>query len=383
MRVTMVSKACVIASYRSKLEALASLPGVELSVIVPAYWREGRRRLVLERGHTSGYRLVVAPMAFNGSFHVHYYPTLSRILREERPEIFHIDEEPYNLATYLALRSARAVGSRTLFFTWQNLLRRYPFPFRQMETYVYRHADAAIAGNRDAAEVLRTKGYAGPVRVIPQFGVDPECFRPARPTAEERPFTVGYAGRLVEQKGLGVLAEALAGWEGDWRLLLCGSGPLQRTLSARFAALGLAGRVSFCGPVSSLDMPSYLAQMDVLVLPSLSRRTWKEQFGRVLIEAMACQIAVVGSDSGEIPNVVGDGGLIFHEGNSLELRQCLESLRQDEALRSKLAKVGRARVLEHFTQANIASQTAALYREIVTRPASDDRDTECRVQTCE
>ena len=191
MRVTMISKACVVGSYQTKLEEIAAHKEIDLTVVVPPYWQEQGHRLVLERAHTAGYELIVAPLAFNGSFHTHFYPTLASILRRSRPDICHIDEEPYNLATYLALRAARRLGARTLFFTWQNLLRRYPPPFRQLEAYVYRHTDGALAGNHQAMQVLRDKGYQGPVQVVPQFGVDADIFRPSERPAGERPFLIG------------------------------------------------------------------------------------------------------------------------------------------------------------------------------------------------
>ena len=365
MRVTMISKACVVGAYQTKLEAIAAHDGVDLTVVVPPFWRENGRLTRLERAHTRGYELVVAPMALNGSFHFHFYPTLRAILQDAGPDLCHIDEEPYNLATYLALRDAQAVGARTAVFTWQNLLRRYPWPFPLLERHVYRHAHAIIAGNRDASVVLDRKGYRGLVRVIPQFGVDPDHFRAAEAVmSAPRVFTVGYAGRLVEQKGLSTLAEALGTLGGEWRLVLCGAGPLRRSLEARFAAAGASERVCFFDQVPAREMPQYLATMDVLVLPSLTRRNWKEQFGRVLIEAMACQVPVVGSDSGEIPNVIGEAGLVFPEGDARSLAGALAALRDHPGRRRELGALGRARVLAHYTQGQVAAETVALYREI-------------------
>ena len=364
MRVTLISKACVVGAYQTKLEAIATHDDVQLTVVVPPYWREGDHRIVLERAHLAGYDLIVAPLAFNGRFHLHFYPTLPAILARSRPDVCHIDEEPYNLATYLALRAARRVGAKALFFTWQNLLRRYPFPFGALERAVYGGAAAAIAGNREAVDVLRAKGYAGPVEVIPQFGVDPDLFRPAAAEPPERPFTVGYAGRLVEQKGVALLAEAMAELPGDWRLLLCGQGPLRAALENRFAAAGLGERVEFREQVASEEMPDQLRRMDLLVLPSLTRPNWKEQFGRVLAEAMACQVPVLGSDSGEIPHVIGGGGRVVPEGDAAALREAIAALRADPEERRALGRRGRERVLAHYTQQQVAADTVDLYRRI-------------------
>jgi len=113
------------------------------------------------------------------------------------------------------------------------------------------------------------------------------------------------------------------------------------------------------------------------VLPSRTSSHWVEQFGRVLIEAMACGVAVVGSDSGEIPHVIGDAGLIFPEGDVAALRKQLARLQGNQALRRELGARGRARVMAHYTQAQVARDTVAFYRELITQVSLRD-DEACR-----
>ncbi len=373
----MVSKALVVGAYQRKLEELALQPDVELTVIVPSAWREGRKLIPLERAHTEGYDLLVAPLAFNGQFHLHFYPTLGRHLRQLRPDILHMDEEPYNLATWLALRQGQAVDARCLFFTWQNLIRHYPAVFRHFEAANWRRAAHAIAGNPTAADVLRAKGYRGPVTVIPQFGVDPHIFSPRPDDADGTnasaddatppSFVIGYAGRLVPEKGVAVLLRACASFPAGlaWSLRLLADGPDRERLTTLAADLGIADRVDFLGRVPSTQAPEFYRTLDVLVLPSLSRPNWVEQFGRVLTEAMACGVPVVGSQSGEIPWVIGDAGRIFPEGDAAALANILMALADDPVLRAALAAAGRARILTHFTQAQVAAETAAVYREML------------------
>ena len=364
----MVCKALVVGAYQRKLEEIARL-GVELTCIVPPFWRQSGRDLVLERAHTEGYEMIVEPIRWNGSFHLFYFPGLGAHLSRLRPEIVHIDEEPYNLATFLATRLAIKVAARPLFFTWQNLHRRYPPPFSWLERYVLRHAQHAVAGNAEAADVLRKKRYPGPVSVIPQFGVDPEQFspQPSRQWAvgSGKSFTIGYLGRLVEEKGLLVLLDAVRGLEAHWRLELYGHGPLLTKLKRQVQTLGLSDRVAFYQTVPSDVVPERLRRLDVLVLPSLTRRNWKELFGRVLIEAMACGVPVVGSTSGEIPNVIGEAGLLFREGDAAELHACLAELMASERRRAELAARGRVRVLERYTHQKIAEATVKVYRGMI------------------
>ncbi|MGE3909899.1 MAG: glycosyltransferase [Chloroflexota bacterium] len=363
MRVVMISKALVVPAYQRKLEEIAAHPGVDLTVVAPQSW-DGQR---YQPGYLHGYRTLVQPIRFDGNFHLFHFPTLGRILRDLRPDIVHVDEEPYNLATALAVRQALAVGGRPLFFTWQNLLRRYPPPFSWFERYVYARCPHALAGNAEAVEVLRSKGYAGQAHVIPQFGVDPELFSPAQSDSEPgaRPFTVGYAGRFVPEKGIDVLLQAVSQLTGEWQLRLVGIGPQREMLKDRARQLRIADRVSVEASVSSTKVPDLMRQFDVLAVPSLTMPNWKEQFGRVIIEAMACGVPVVGSDSGEIPHVIGDGGLVTPEGDAEALSLAIGTLRDDPALRFALGQRGRERVLGHYTHGRIAAQTVAVYRAML------------------
>jgi len=363
MRVLMLSKACVVGIYQPKLEAIARR-GIDLKVLAPPSWKDERGEQILERAHTAGYQLQSIPIRFNGSFHFHHYPTLARELSEFRPLVVHIDEEPYNLATWQALYQARRIGAKALFFTWQNIKRTYPPPFSWAESWVYRKADHALAGTDDAADVLRAKGYTGPVSTIPQFGADVALFQPAS-SRPDRPFTVGYIGRIVPAKGVDLLLRALAALDGDWRLRLVGGGPALGEMRALAGTLGIADRVDVVGQLPSTELPAQYHAIDVLVLPSLTQDNWKEQFGRVLVEAMASGVAAIGSDSGAIPGVIGDAGLIVPEGDVPALTRAIRDLRDRPALRSELEERGRARFLSTFTNDSIAAATVAVYRKLL------------------
>lgn len=368
IRVLMLSKACLVGAYQTKLEALARFDDIELTAVVPPTWDDPSGRVSLERSHTEGYTLLVDPIRFNGNFHLYYFPTLRERLAQFRPDVVHIDEEPYNLATWLAIKEARQAGAKTVFFTWQNLLRHYPPPFNLIESQALGRADYAIMGNREAVSVFRSKGYEGPYRIIPQFGVDPELYAPDGQKDAGRSFIIGSANRrLVQEKGVDLILAAAAGLPGVWRVHIAGEGPALGPLDEQATALGIRPRVHFDRAINSTQMPAYLRQMDVLVLTSRTLPNWKEQFGRVLIEAMACGVPVIGSDSGEIPNVIGSAGLIVPEGNVDALRDALLELMRDDDLRRDLGRRGRERVLERYTQAQVAAQTADVYRELAGR----------------
>lgn len=373
MRVVILSKALVAGAYQRKLEEIARL-GVTLTALVPPSWREPRVGVVrLERRYTAGYRLEAIPIALNGRHHLHFYPTLGRVLRRLRPEVFHIDEESFNLATFQAMRLGVALGARCCFYNYANIERSYPPPFNLFERYSFRHAAHALACNQEAAQIIRRHGYCGPLTIVPQIGVDPELFAPVPDTEQTpatdsngpAPFVVGYLGRLVPEKGVLDLVEAVARLPAHVRLRLIGDGSQRPIIERYVARCGLDARVDLVPAVSSTAVPAALRALDVLVLPSRTTRNWKEQFGRVLIEAMSCAVPVVGSSCGEIPRVIGEAGLVYPEGEVAALAEALARLAHDAALRQALARRGRERVLAHFTQAAIARRHVAVYQAML------------------
>jgi len=366
MRVLMVSKACLVGAYQTKLEAIARFDDVDLAVVVPSVWRDPTGDIHLERSHTSGYQLLVDPIRLNGKYHFHYYPKLKQRMKTIQPDILHMDEEPYNLATWLAVRNAKRAGAKSLFFSWQNIKQDYPFPFSVVERQVLSQVDFAIMGNDASVKVWKEKGYSGPSEVIPQFGVQPDIFAPIESKDQGRAFVIGStARRLVPEKGIDLLLKAVVDLPGIWRVNIAGDGPQRPHLEQLALQYGIRDRVFFDRTVQSVDMPAYLGQLDVLVVPSRTMPNWKEQFGRIIIEAMSCEVAVIGSDSGEIPNVIGSAGLIFPEGDADSLLKRLASLQQDPELLNDLRQAGRQRVLNHYTQEQIAARTVEVYRQML------------------
>ncbi|HEY9749714.1 MAG TPA: glycosyltransferase, partial [Allocoleopsis sp.] len=187
-------------------------------------------------------------------------------------------------------------------------------------------------------------------------------------------FIVGFVGRFVEEKGLLTLGKALAGLrDRPWKWLLLGRGPLKETLLNWAQQEGLADRLIWVESVPHDEVQRYINLMNTLVLPSettyqfktLTSVGWKEQFGHVLIEAMACQVPVIGSDSGESPYVIGDAGLVFPEGNAAELQDRLRQLMEQPELATQLAKRGYERLLQQYTNHALASQLLSFYKELL------------------
>ncbi len=374
MRVLMVSKANVTASYRTKLGYLNRTPGLTVGLVVPPRWG----KLSFEpMSDDATYPLYVRPIWFNGHNHLHRYPGIARLIGKFRPDLIHIDEEHYSAVTWEIIRIARRIGLPTVFFTWQNIYKRYPWPFSAMERMVLTSARAAIAGNQEALEVLRKKGFTATARVIPQFGTDDQIFVPAEASATrvrlglQDSVAIGYVGRLIAEKGLDDLMTAavpLLEKNPSARLVLVGSGPWRAKGEQMARQAGIASRVVFVSWLASGEMPQLMNALDIVVLPSRTTASWKEQFGRVLTEAMATKTPVVGSSSGEIPGVIGDAGWVFPEGDVKELGRILERLVNNPVERQRWGECGYQRVRRYYTQAAVAEATVSLYREILGEP---------------
>jgi glycosyltransferase involved in cell wall biosynthesis len=176
---------------------------------------------------------------------------------------------------------------------------------------------------------------------------------------------VGYAGRLQALKGIDLLLDAIAGLPAGFRLTVVGAGPEEAALRRRCASLGLDDRVVWCQPVPRGGMPEVLNEMDVLVLPSRTGQHWKEQFGRVLVEAMACGVPVIGSDSGAIPALIGEAGLVVPESDVQGLRDALLNLRNDPRLRQRYILKGLSRVSGEYAVPVVADLYCRMIRSVM------------------
>ena len=174
-----------------------------------------------------------------------------------------------------------------------------------------------LVSYEECAEVVRAHGWDPPM-VQQWWPVNGRVFVPEGPRTEfglSATFIVGFVGRLVSEKGIGSLLDAMAKLDDRFGVVLIGDGPQRTTLERRIAELDLGRRARILPPQDSETLARSYRAMNLLVLPSISAYTWKEQYGRVLMEARSCGTQVAGSDSGAIPFVVADPEMIFPEGD--------------------------------------------------------------------
>jgi glycosyltransferase involved in cell wall biosynthesis len=372
MKVLYIGHTYLIAENQKKLYALAAQPEIELEIIIPHLWREPLL-------HESPVHIPQqAPFAFRpirimwpGVEQYYWYLSGDLGLRRFRPAILCVEQGALAFAYTQSLiyRNLFVPHAKAVFFTWWNLPYRARWPLSAIERFNLRQSQGAVAGNTDAAAILRDHGFKGPLTVLPQLGIDPAAYRRQNVSDLRRElgldrFTVGYTGRFVEEKGIRVLLKALIGAEFDFQLLMLGRGPLEAEIRAFAVRHGWDDRIKIVSGIGHSDISRYQNCMDVMVVPSLTRPFWKEQFGHAIIEAMACEVPVIGSDSAEVPNVIGEAGIVIPEGDPAALRAALNTMAASPELRQQLGQAGRRRVLEHYTHEKLARQLVEFFRSL-------------------
>ena len=326
--------------------------GWELTLVLPSSWRNEYRREGFAPQALPGMEDVLrpVPVALRGRVQRHVYLTSTRLLcARVRPHVAFVEAEPYALCAAQWGRTFRRLGVPFGVQCYENIDRALPAPVRRLRAGVLRDAAFVAARSQTAAQLARAWGAAGVVDFAPP--AVPHWLAPAdrgERAGSERPFTVGYAGRLTDSKGLLDLLAAVRLLPAPVQLVLIGNGELRAQLEGQ----SLPGsRVRVVDDLTHEQMASGYAQLDVLAMPSRTTATWKEQFGRAIVEAMSCGVPVVGSDSGEIPWLIGltGGGLVFAEGDVRDLAAQLSRLRQQPQLRAELAARGREAVERMFS----------------------------------
>jgi glycosyltransferase involved in cell wall biosynthesis len=328
-----------LGSGRLRYEALAENDTIKLALVAPDRWSESRKDKPADANLSTldiRFRAIKLPFVKGLKWYGHWYPGLGGLIREFSPDVLHLWEEPWGVVALQAsvLRRLYAPKAALVFETEQNIRYSLPFPFEQIRRYNLEQADWLIARGAEAARVSAACGYKGGCTLV-EYCVDRSCFRPHEPSFTQENVTeaptakrlkIGYVGRFIKEKGLFTVLQSLQCSSPAIEFFLMGDGPSRGELEEKARAHDLQQRVEFVQPRSAAGVAEFMHSLDALVLMSETTNTWKEQFGRVIIEAQACGTPVIGSSSGAIPYVVGDGGWIVPEGDVKALACLLDKL---------------------------------------------------------
>jgi glycosyltransferase involved in cell wall biosynthesis len=370
-RILLVGHAYVAKIHRQKLHALVPFCSAT-ALIIPENWDTSQLLFGCEvwAESDSDMSYTVYPCRVVRSGHIashwyHWHPLVAALARF-RPSLVQIDQEVYSFASAQVTLVAKLLGSKVCVFGWENVDRRIHPSQRMCRRAVLALADGMMCGSRKGEQLLRVWGYRGSTAIIPQVGVDAALFGPGERKGDG--LTVGYLGRLAEEKGIDVLIRAVKRLTtAGIRLsaLICVDGQNWWQLYSMARDLQISDRIAWMSPVKPERVPDVLGGVDVLVLPSRTTPWWCEQFGHILIEAMAMGIPVLGSSSGAIPEVIGREDAVFPEDDENALAVLLRRVMSDTAWRKELAESGRTRVLKEFTHTRIAEKIAHYWGRIL------------------
>lgn len=366
LSVLAVDKVAVLKNNRARYRRLVEQGGVRLTLLSPTRWLENCVMEPYQPDAGEPYHTVLGRVSWPGKELLSvYYNGLVRAMRLSRPDVILMMEEPFSmfaLQTVLVQRLL-APGATVIFYN-NNIssYRRFPYRlsllYRAISALVFRMSHIGLSVNERADAVLAESSFRGERKVL-FYGVNESAFQPV--SGREARLGLGlpeegalflYAGRLLEQKGVQDLIDAFARLSAErpgcpLHLLIVGDGEYGEALRAKVRERGLEGCVEFRPPVPVEQVAAYMNAATAFVLPS--RGAWNEQFGRVNAEAMLVGTTIIGSTSGEIPRVIGDGGFIFRADDVEDLKRTMARVLDDPAEAGRRRAVGRQAALRRYS----------------------------------
>ena len=389
MKILVASHTYIVNLNCEKLRSLSKLaPDIEVTVVVPKRWKPGGvQKKIIEAQYYEEDSFRIVPITNFSQNHqglLTFGTDLIKLIRKFNPDIIQVEQGSRGLAytEMITLNNLLGIKAKNIFFTWWNLPYQLNLLASLLEKYNLKYSHGIIAGNQDGAEILRQRGYQGLMKVMPQLGVDDKLFKPnPQPELKQKlgitdeDFIIGFVGRFVHEKGILTLLKSLISIKDKpWKLLLLGRGELKSEIISRAKENNIQDRIILVESVPHHEVCNYINLMNTLVLPSettykfktLTSVGWKEQFGHVIIEAMSCQVPVIGSNSGEIPHVIGDAGLVFPEGDIKALANCLLQLIEKPEFAQNLGLMGYTKVIAQYTNKALAKQQLEFYQEVIS-----------------
>lgn len=344
----------------------------EVTAVAPSFVHGDLRPLHLEPDASELCHVEGVPVYLSKRVHVMTYGWRLREILQSGWDLVHSWEEPFILP---GAQIAWWTPSQTpiVYFSFQNNSKNYLPPFNWMEQYAMSRAVGWISPAQTVTDALKTRrGYSCRTELIP-LGVDVDAFYPSRQMGadtlrtlgwdQDGPPVIGFLGRLVPDKGLPMLMRVMDRLQAPWRALFVGTGPMESEI--RNWGERHPGRVQVCTDAKHHQVPKYLNAMDMLAAPSQTMPNWREQFGRMLIEGFACGLPVLGSDSGEIPFVIGDAGLVLGEKDENGWLKAISGLLEEADLRNEWSQKGLQRARTTYAWPIVAQKHLDFFTQLL------------------
>lgn len=373
IKVLSIGHSYVVASNRRFMEKIGEQDEFEVTIVAPKFMRAALNDTYAEKNTSPKTSLILLNAFFTKWIHIFFYMGLGRIIKKGSYDIIHLWEEPYILSGYQIARLAKKANIPLIFSTYQNNNKKYPWPFSYFEKFVLKYSSAWCAWAKLVFNNLKLRGYDEKKGHLIYPGIDEKSFFPITNTDEKNKLksqlglqspTIVFLGRFVEDKGISYLLEALEKISEPWNLLLIGKGNLEDMIQKWIVKNNFQNKAQIKF-LKHDEVPAWLRACDILVAPSITMNNWREQFGRMLVEGFASGLTVMGSNSGEIPYVIAEAGVIFKEKDSKDLQEKLMRVLQNPMTQLEYSKKGHERFKNNFSLSQVSSRYANLIKEVV------------------
>lgn len=286
-------------------------------------------------------------------------------------DIFHCADPHYYYSYQLARLRKENKIKRLVITSWETI------PFnnekiwakKRIKYFTLNQGDLFVTYTNIAKQALIKEGIKESKIKVLRIGVDLERFVPSKRNSPQL-LTILFVGRLVEEKGVFDLFDAYLNLKkngfGNLKLVYIGEGNLRKSLERKIKKFNLTKEVIIKSS-SYQKIPFEYQKADLFVLPSKRINNWEEQYGMVLVEAMASGLPVIASRSGAIPEILADNGIYFSEGKVDDLTKRLITVIKKPQLRERLGKMGIRRVQKYFNAQEIAKKFEEIYYQLVKK----------------
>lgn len=245
-------------------------------------------------------------------------------------------------------------------------------PVSKVKSWTLKHADTVVP-NSSATLGEAKKLYGGRDYSVVPMGVDIEKLvpLPKRPRGKDQPLRVLFAGRLVREKGVEYLIEAVKLLREKGKsvaVTIAGTGNDEDALKEQVKRLGAEKDVTFAGWVDHADYPRLFAEADIFVGPSIvADNGWQEAFGLVFAESLALNTPVIGTTTGGIVDIVRDGqnGFLVPQRDAVALADALEKFIDTPELIAKLSHGARDDIVKRFSWSVTIKKYDEIFKKIL------------------
>jgi len=303
------------------------------------------------------------------------YPILNRLFTDahqlfglekeiQDSDIVHVAETYYGYTHQAVMAKRRGLVKKIISTVWETIPHNNESirGRRQYKQYGYENIDKFLAVTNKAKDALIKEGVSAQKIEVVKLGIDINKFKPKHAAKRKRSINILCVARLVPEKGITDLVDAFVDIykkDNRVRLTLVGDGPLKRDLK------GYKNITVKKVPYGIIH--NEYQKADIFCLPSLKTKTWEEQYGMSLIEAMASGLPVVTTKTGGIPEVCGSSALYFRPGDIITLKKNLEYLIYNKDIRNSMGRASRVLAEKEYDNHKVAKRIGEIYKSLACR----------------